>query len=89
MNIQRHAGRIIDVSSLLFCLGMAWMDRGSSAWMTVWLVAAAMSFASVWMDTTGRMIAWVRTCCSQQGLQGLQTDYVQTVLKLRPAKRSR
>lgn len=77
MNIQRHAGRIIDVSSLLFCLGMAWMDRGSSAWMTVWLVAAAMSFASAWLDTTGRMIAWV------------QTDYVQTILKLRPAKRSR
>ena len=77
--IQKHCpadgntGRIIDVLSLLFCLGMAWLYRGQTTWMAVWLVGAAMSFASAWLDTTGRMIAWLRT------------DYVKTVLRVRTA----
>ena len=79
--VKKHAGRIIDVLSLLFCLGMAWLFRAESLWMEVWLVGAAMSFASVWLDTTGRMIVLVRTCCGQHGLQGLRTDYVKTVLR--------
>lgn len=69
MNIQRHAGRIIDILSLLFCLGMAWLAHGQTTWMVVWLVAAAMSLVSAWLDTTGRTISWLRT------------DYVKTVLR--------
>lgn len=87
--IGKHMGRIIDGLSVLFCLGMAWLVWDQSGWRIVWLIGAALSFASAWLDTTGRMLAWLPRVLADGRARALRKDSRTAVPKALDPRKTR